>query len=373
MKKLIRILFLLILSLGILSCEKFEQKRQEKAKTALKEGLYKKYGEEFKILDIRKGRLNGETAYIMNITPTRFNENDSYYLTRGYVFPYDRYAIGSNYGMIYFLESGNKLYGERIEEIFGPNYICALAYDGGIDYINWEKEFAEQQKQYKEDPNGNFYPIRGGIYIFDRVQNDEDKERIREKIFTFVQYLKSIGNFEYTALWITIVDERVLAKDFLNVPRNAEGYLINSEDQIQLVELYEKIGKEYIKEAKEIAYSNPETFDSDPAILKEIDRLYHEKGEEYLKKREEIMSKYTEIYKNTSEEDRQKAIWIIRKNVAEEDTYHNLLLTAPLFSPKRIKINGTSIRRYSEYEEIKDILFTEENYYRGDINEPNNR
>ena len=373
MKKVIKILLLLILSLGVLSCEKFEQKQQERAIAALKEALYKDYGEEFRVVNIRKSKVNGEVSYIMTIMPAWINGFDDYYMAHGYVFPNNRFSVGDTYGKVVFLESGNKFYGPKIREIFGPNYISAVNYDGGIDYIDWEKEMEMQQKDFQESPDGNFYPIRGGIYIFDRVKNDDDRERIREKIYTFVQYLKSVKNFEYTALWIEVIDERVLADGFLPVISDPDEYYVKTEDQRQLMQLYEEIGKEYIKDAKEIAYYNPETFDSDPEILKKLDKLYHEKGEKYLMEREKIMSKYTESYNNTSEENKQKAIKMLGKSHLVERTFYNELLVAPLFSPKRIKINGTSIRRYSEYKEIKDILFTEEIYYRGDINGSNNR
>lgn len=364
MKKLIKILLLLILSLGMLSCEKFEQKQQERAIAALKEALYKDYGEEFRVVNIRKSNVNGEISYIMTIMPAWIDGFDDYYMAHGYVFPNNRFSVGDTYGKVVFLESGNKFYGPKIKEIFGPNYISAVNYDGGIDYIDWEKEMEMQQKDFQESPDGNFYPIRGGIYIFDRVRNDDDREGIREKIYAFVQYLKSVKNFEYTALWMVVLDERVLSDEFI----------ANEEDQEKLLTLYEEKGKAYMEAMKQIAFNNPDNFDSDPEILKKLDKLYHEKGEEYLKEREKIMNKYTESYNNTSEENKQKAIKRIGKGHVRELTFHNILLIAPLFSLKHVKASriGDTIRM-TNYEKIEEVNFREEIYYRGDINESNNR
>lgn len=70
------------------------------------------------------------------------------------------------------------------------------------------------KKSYKSDPTGNFEPISGGIYIFGRVESDEDREWYRKQIYEFVQFMKQTGTFEYVKLNFSIIDERIITNEF---------------------------------------------------------------------------------------------------------------------------------------------------------------
>lgn len=54
----------------------------------------------------------------------------------------------------------------------------------------------------------------GYIYIFDRIENEKEKEERREQIFDFVQYLKEEGLFRYLEMGVIFIDEQVLAPSY---------------------------------------------------------------------------------------------------------------------------------------------------------------
>ena len=71
----------------------------------------------------------------------------------------------------------------------------------------------EESFKHNKSIGAKFY-VQGGIYIFGRVDNQEDIEKYREKIFKFVQYMKETDTFEYTDLAFYIIDERSLTDRF---------------------------------------------------------------------------------------------------------------------------------------------------------------
>jgi hypothetical protein len=69
------------------------------------------------------------------------------------------------------------------------------------------------------------------IYIFDRIDNEKEKEERRKQIFEFIQYLKVEGLFEYMQLYVKIVDERVLTSSYQEF-RNREKSIQTEELKI---------------------------------------------------------------------------------------------------------------------------------------------
>ena len=61
--------------------------------------------------------------------------------------------------------------------------------------------------------------ISGGIYIFGRVENDEDREWYRKQIYEFIQFMKETGTFEYVDLNFTISDEMNFSDEFIVVTK----------------------------------------------------------------------------------------------------------------------------------------------------------
>ena len=94
----------------------------------------------------------------------------------------------------------------------------------GPSYVknNFKEEMEALKKAYKLYPTASFEPISGGIYIFGRVESDEDREWYRKQIYEFVQFMKQTGTFEYVALTFEIIDERILSSDFSNVKSEFE-------------------------------------------------------------------------------------------------------------------------------------------------------
>ncbi|MGM0508648.1 MAG: hypothetical protein ACQERZ_05720, partial [Fusobacteriota bacterium] len=60
------------------------------------------------------------------------------------------------------------------------------------------------------------------VYIFDRIDDDKEKEKRREDIFEFIQYLKKEKLFEYLEMGVIFIDERVLAPSYNEYSRKVE-------------------------------------------------------------------------------------------------------------------------------------------------------
>lgn len=364
MKKLTKIIALLLMSIFFISCFDNEEKIANKIKANLKA----KYGEEFVLYGLGKKKMgNGRSWYECRIIPAKYVDTpkflDDYYWAEGF---YSNGNPGDSYGLVKLKESMNEFYKDKIEELFGPNYLMALVYDGSPDFTNWKdelqelNEFYKSQEEYYKELNivPSYEPIRGTIYIFGKSDRNSIEE-YREKIFEFTKYLKEINSFEYTALWIVIIDERVLSDDFIG----------NFVDQVELLSLYREKGELYRKKMEELVYKNPDTFDSNPEIIEMLDNLYKENGEDYLRERAVIMNKYTKSYEVTSNENKLKVIDGYEKVDIERAVRYNFLLVSPLFSPKYIMGNKTETIKYNEYEKKEDIIFTKEFYYRGEVDE----
>ena len=354
MKKIIKLIFLIILVQGMLSCLPSREARVEKAARLLKEYLYEKYGEEFNIGYIGLRGDERSQFYQTDILPVRLigtgKEFDQYYWGKGYVrVRGTTLTPGSDYDTVIMKENANEFFRPKLEEIFGNNFISAIEIDITYGTTDFQAGLKERGKS----------PVRGSIFIFGKVENNADREEYRQKIFEFITYLKEIGCFEYTAMWIAVVDERVLSDDFAS----------NSDDKLRLNGLYEEKGKNYMRSIEKIVHEFTADFDTNPESIQLLWQLYKESGEEYIRERSEIMSKYTESFSNTSEENKQKIIKGYGKSGIVGKTNYNYLLVTPVFSPKHILDVKSKTKRITNYEEINNVHFTEEIYYRGDINE----
>ena len=211
--KLLSILGMIILVLtGCLS-------ESDRAERVLQKHLKERYGEEFVIYGMGKRAGNvrrwyeAAVVYPKSYIGTR-KENDSYYWGKGFVELNNGMKGGDTYGGVLLNESANKFYGKKLKELFGENYLAVIDVDGYYEYTNFEKEMNRRKKSYEKSPNGVFSPISGGIYIFGRVENDEDREWYRKQIYEFIQFMKETGTFEYVSMQIKILDERCLTNYF---------------------------------------------------------------------------------------------------------------------------------------------------------------
>ena len=160
--------------------------------------------------------------------------------------------------------------------------------------------------------------ISGGIYIFGRVENDEDREWYRKQIYEFIQFMKEMGTFEYVAIAVNVLDDRILSKQFQE----------NEELKQELV----TIGKKLDKNDHE---------------------LFRKKRRELIKKLPLKLEQEVKMEEINKTEIRNSVKW----------SYYNNLLSLPLYSEKYIKVNSLQdIRRISKFEKIEDVQFTYEDY-----------
>ena len=220
MKKLAKMIILLLMSVFLVSCFDNEEKIANKIKANLKT----KYGEEFVLYGLGKRKMgNGRSWYECRIIPAKYVDTpkflDDYYWAKGF---YSNGNPGDSYGLVKLKESMNDFYGSKVEEIFGPNHLMLMEYNGSPDFYNWEDKLSElnelyvSQEEYYKELNivPSYEPITGGIYIFTRINNDYDKEIYRKKIFKFIEFMKEKKSFEYVDLSFYIIDERCLTIGF---------------------------------------------------------------------------------------------------------------------------------------------------------------
>ena len=250
MKKKIKY-FLLVLILLFVSCG--QKATTYEAKEALSKHLVERYGEEFEIGYMGKRSDGKEVWYEAEIYPSKYvgtsKERDKYYHRRGTVniekgILGDRVGfVGDTYGKVKINESAEEFYGKKLKELFGDNVL--QVYDIRFNRILEDYSFEKIIKVWKEE--GVRLTIKGGIYIFGRVENDEDREWYRKQIYEFIQFMKGTGTFEYVALDFNIADERIISKEFEEIHLRTE-----------LIQLYEEAlsnkikGKIFIEKRKNI-------------------------------------------------------------------------------------------------------------------------
>ena len=322
MKKLFKILVILSIAVLFISCGR--KVTSEEAEEKIAQHMYERYGEEFEVgYAMIDGYTKGDrdvTWYEARVTPIRYigtpKYTDSYYRAVGTVmvkkkmFREEFGITRDTYSNVMLKESANEFYGKKLKELFGENYLSVLEVTGS--YSDKSKNFEGSVKLTKE--KGDRLYISGGIYIFGRVENDEDREWYRKQIYEFIQFMKETGTFEYVDLDILVVDERILLNEFQN---NSIGTLT------KLAEIQENISeKEFLKKRKN--------------IMNELN-IYFENNKKYEENLEKI---------NKSKL-REEGVAIYTKG--------NNLLYLKLYSPKYIKIQGykKEINNYNTNDEIK--------------------
>ena len=160
---------------------------------------------------------------------------------------------GDTYGGVLLNESANEFYGKKLKELFGENYLAVIDVKGTYSYRDFEEEMKKRKKSYDRNPAGIYSPISGGIYIFGRVENDEDREWYRKQIYEFIQFMKETGTFEYVSLGMNIIDERSLTEYFeknkWKILEAKQKYKTSSE----FIAYRDKIFKEAEKEFKQMS------------------------------------------------------------------------------------------------------------------------
>lgn len=290
----------------------------DRAERVLQKHLKDRYGEEFVIFGMGKRAGNvrrwyeAAVIYPKSYIGTR-KENDSYYWGKGFVELNNGMKGGDTYGKVLLNESANEFYGKKLKELFGENYLAVIDVKGPYSHIDFEEEMESRRKSLETEIGGIPPEISGGIYIFGRVENDEDREWYRKQIYEFVQFMKETGTFEYVDLNFTISDERIFSDEF---------------------------------------YSNPKL----QLDMKKFGNYIEPEG------RKIILNKTNKSYKNTDKKNILDRINSLNKGNIDNEFYGIYWLYSKIYSPKYIESHKLKNEIKKEYNSVFDIDFSVEGY-----------
>ena len=331
MKRLFKVLVILSIVILFISCGR--KVTSEEAEEKIAQHMYERYGEEFEVgYAMIDGYTKGDrdvTWYEARVTPIRYigtpKYRDKYYKAVGTVmvkkkmFREEFGITRDTYSNVMLKESANEFYGKKLKELFGENYLSVLEVTGS--YSDKSKNFEGSVKLTKE--KGDRLYISGGIYIFGRVENDEDREWYRKQIYEFIQFMKETGTFEYVDLDIEVIDMRRLYDGF------------NNSDKI-----------------KKMLIDNRKSWENNEISAKDSDN-----------KRKQILNTLNILTKNEVTNNISK---INRSTINESPfkwSYYTVLLYSKIYSPKYILNNHLDKEKKKEYNKITDIEFDMGGYY----------
>ncbi|MFW6410339.1 MAG: hypothetical protein ACOCZR_04780 [Halanaerobiales bacterium] len=236
---------------------------REEIKEKFKEELYDKYGEEFVVDRIGLRMSTGDKFYQARIYPESIigtnKQYDDYYYGKASMDIKDGKLSGvaDTYREIqrnFEIEDklkpkAKELFGERVLFKVRQRYEKKNSNDTFVSYLNPSLE--EVLERIEEDPDKHRLMLDLDLYIFNRIENDEEKEQRREDIFEFVQYLKEEGLYDYLEMRVVFVDERVLADSYVEYEmkvRRAEKVVVEIEEDDTTMELPPKDLRQEISE-----------------------------------------------------------------------------------------------------------------------------
>ncbi|MBM7556399.1 hypothetical protein [Halanaerobacter jeridensis] len=197
---------------------------KETVRAKIKKYLYEKYGEKFVVDRIGQRKIRDREFYQARIYPKSIKGTnrwlDDYYHATASLYK-DTGGIGDGYGIVkmnmnaeeYLMPKVIELFGERVKLKIGVDYRERI--DDSKFFRRYLKHnFEERLKKVKEDPENKRMMLDLDVYVFDRIEDDKEKEERRQQIFEFVQYLKGEGLFKYLELGVIFIDERVLAPSY---------------------------------------------------------------------------------------------------------------------------------------------------------------
>jgi len=313
--KLLSILGMIILVLtGCLS-------ESDRAERVLQKHLKERYGEEFVIYGMGKRAGNVRRWYEAAVVYPKsyigtIKENDSYYWGKGFVELNNGMKGGDTYGKVLLNESANEFYGKKLKELFGENYLTVIDVKGPYSNRDFEKEMESRRISLKKELGGIPPEISGGIYIFGRVENDEDREWYRKQIYEFIQFMKETGTFEYVSLEIFVIDKRVLKETIFY----SKDILENLEENRNKL-----TRKEFFRYRKELLGDYIEDFD---------------------------------IIKNTEKIDKGSYI----TNGIKGMLYQGIIFYKKLNSPKYIESNNLKNKEKINYDNLNEMQFEWEKF-----------
>lgn len=258
----------------------------EDVRKRIKEHLYEKYGEEFVVDRIGTRSYSDKTYYEARIYPKSIvgtpKENDDYYYAQAGVRkkPFGRLGgVGAGYENVklnieteeYLQPKVKKIFGERVK--MKPDVKYEWSGEEVDHYSRKIKSgFKDLLNKVNANPDKHRLKLDLEIYVFNRIEDEQEKEKRREDIFKFVQYLKKEGLYEYLEMRVVFVDERVLAPSYDKFERKikySDKVKVEIEEEDTTVELppeelRERVSEKLQEEVEEM--SEEELLDS----MKEI-------------------------------------------------------------------------------------------------------
>ena len=194
----------------------------EEVRAKMEEYLFERYGEEFVVdrIGSRSGYYEAR-IYPKSIIGTS-KEGDSYYYSQAGIKIEGKLGpVGDGYDIVMLNIEGEEYLINKAKEIFGDRIkiktdIKYKKKKEGNDYFSWQitSGFEDLLNKSVNNPETHRLELSLYIYIFDKIESEEEKEERREQIFDFVQYLKEEGLYEYLELGVIFIDERVLAPSY---------------------------------------------------------------------------------------------------------------------------------------------------------------
>ncbi len=326
--------------------------------------MKKKYNKEFTV-DIYSsiGNLYNATLYPKEFEGTP-KENDEYYEVKGSM---QNNKVKENYINVMLQDQINDFYLPKLKELFGENVLPIFSIEGECKKDDFQEEIARRIKLYKEEPNTNYDPLIGNIYIFGKIKNNKEKEMYREKIFKFIEYMRETNTFEYTSLSIDIIDDESFKKNTYEVILKKEAKKIEEDTK--------EINEELISEIK-----NPSSIVT--FMVTGADGKQRRAGVEeinQLTQINEIINLTKLVTEKGITEENFKDLKMILKTIRKCDAdylfnkYGEVLLSTYIVSPKKVDNSNCigKILYVNHYDRKEDICFDgeEQNYPNGTIKE----
>mgnify|MGYP006273227981 CR=1 FL=1 len=352
------LLFLVLICLTAIVTACMEPSTEEVRKKIKKE-LYDEYGEEFVVDRIGTRSSRGDEFYQARIYPKSIvgtvKEGDDYYYASATVeklYLGRLGGVGDNYSYVkmnlgaekYLMSKVKGLFGEKVllkidselkvwgrEEIIIKEYSNKEGTDAFIGYK--ELNFKKARQRVVKDQKHNRLFLDINIYVFNRIENKEEKKQRRKEIYQLIQYLKKENLFKYLELRVKFIDERVLADSYDKFENKIyQTKLIKNKVQGQKVEMpplefRKRMSKLLEKEIKKM---------SKKQLLNNIEKMH----KDFLS--DDGIGEYNEQY----------FVWISSIGMLKNDT-------RILFEEYKKKHN---LEKHN-YEKIKDIEMKKEPKY----------
>lgn len=201
---------------------------EKRVRRKMKDYLQEKYDKEFVVERVGLRSSRDDNFYQAEIYPKEIigtnKENDDYYHASASV---DKKSfgrlggVGDSYELVNLKLGIEDALKPRAKEIFGERILMKIEAHykrrepGNTTFWGYKVESYEQAKKLiAEDPENRMIELDLDVYVFDRIDSEQEKEKRRKDIFEFVQYLKEEELFEYLEMRVVIVDERVLAPSY---------------------------------------------------------------------------------------------------------------------------------------------------------------